>query len=184
MDLPKVYLEFEKHLKVYNQSINIFSASSYEHLSFHIQDSILLSGLIPESVNQVLDFGSGSGLPSVILANERPDIYVVAIESKAKKRRFIQEMKHLYRLNNLYVFNGDIHQYLVSTTSHVECVTAKAFGSLGKIQTILNRANKSADYIYIPISYNQANGCYKDYADKILSVKFEKTVFYYLKVVN
>ena len=184
MDLPRAYQEFDKQLRAYNQAINIYSSKSYDQLAFHIQDSIILSGLIPKTSKKVLDFGSGSGLPSVILANERPDLNVVAIESKAKKRTFIIKMKELYCLNNLIVFEGDIQQYLSTFPKKIECLTAKAFASLDKIYSILKRSNKSCNYIFIPISYNQSQTVYKHLSDQIIIKKIQNVNFYYLAIFN
>ena len=52
----------------YNERTNIYAQSSYEHLPFHVLDSVTLGLAIAESATAaasgVLDLGSGSGLPA------------------------------------------------------------------------------------------------------------------------
>ena len=143
MDIPKRYLNFSNCLKQYNKHINIYSSNAYDKLAYHIQDCINIATLIGNEQKNVVDFGSGSGLPSVMIANENPLVTVHAIESKEKKRRFIKEVKMHYGLHNLHVFDGDIDQFLKIFKEPIDLLTAKAFASLDKINTYLKRSKKS-----------------------------------------
>lgn len=92
-------------LLTYNERTNVYSKSAYDKLPFHVQDSITLAFEIGRDLTNgrenrksdvraegggVLDMGSGSGLPSVILACVYPDVPVYAIESKSRKTRFLE----------------------------------------------------------------------------------------------
>lgn len=73
-----------------------------EHL--HFLDSLSLF-TIPEvgCADQVVDVGSGGGLPAVVLALVSPDMQVVAVESVRKKCAFIEEVRLSLGLQNLRV---------------------------------------------------------------------------------
>lgn len=96
-------------LLAYNERTNVYSKSAYEKLPFHVWDSITLARLLAPAVadgkergpassgmagdaSGILDLGSGSGLPSVILACVHPDVPIFAVESKSRKTRFLQHV--------------------------------------------------------------------------------------------
>ena len=80
-------------LKVYNQTTNIYSKNAYDKLPFHIQDGVTLATLIGNNKKRVLDIGSGSGLPAVIIAIINPKNHVTAVESKSRKTIFLDQIK-------------------------------------------------------------------------------------------
>ncbi len=68
-----------------NKSINLTRHTSYEKfVTRDLLDSIQLSKLIPEG-KDVLDIGSGGGVPGMVLAILRPDLNVTLTESVGKK---------------------------------------------------------------------------------------------------
>lgn len=180
MNIEKKYLRYVNLLKDYNSNINIFSANAYEKLGFHIQDSVNIASILPTETQRVVDFGSGAGLPAVMIASERPAINVVAIESKEKKRKFIELTKVEYHLNNLTVFQGDIDSYLKSNTSYIDYVTAKAFSSYENVRGYLRRHRINYGNIIIPISQKQLETVYRKYTKNCLKICNQDQTFYYL----
>ena len=88
---------YVRELLRYNERTNVYSKSAYEHLPFHVQDSVVLAEHLAsqqpsDGGGGVLDLGSGSGLPSVVLACVMPDRPVFAIESKSRKTRFLTQV--------------------------------------------------------------------------------------------
>lgn len=55
----------------------------------HVLNSVALRGLIPEG-SDVVDVGSGAGLPGVPLALSRPDLRVVLLEPLLRRATFLQ----------------------------------------------------------------------------------------------
>ena len=98
-------------LKAYNEHTNVYSKKAYDHLPFHIADCKMLAGLIGGDCD-ILDMGSGSGLPSIILAICKPSCTVTAVESKSRKTKFLDQIKDDLELHNLTVVNSDIHEYI------------------------------------------------------------------------
>ena len=89
---------YVRELLRYNERTNVYSKSAYQHLPFHVQDSVVLAEHLASQQPSgggggVLDLGSGSGLPSVVLACVMPDRPVFAIESKSRKTRFLTQVR-------------------------------------------------------------------------------------------
>ena len=82
--------EYVRLLLAYNERTNVYSKSAYDKLPFHIEDSMTLALLVgKEARHGSLDLGSGSGLPSLVIACVNPELPVWAIESKSRKTRFL-----------------------------------------------------------------------------------------------
>ena len=141
-------------LKNYNETTNIYSKKAYDKLDFHIQDSIQLAQLLSNKTATIFDFGSGSGLPSIILAIENPNQTIYAIESKSRKYIFLQQCKQELCLKNIHIVPTNIFEW--NPPCQADYITAKAFGSIEKIKTIRKKLNQTQSTIICPISKTQA----------------------------
>jgi len=61
-----------------------------ELLTRHVPESLILASRLPAGPAQVVDIGSGAGLPGLVVALARPDLAVTLIEASAKKARFLE----------------------------------------------------------------------------------------------
>ena len=77
-----------------------------------IQDSLILQPwvLALESGAKVVDFGTGMGIPALVLAALRADIQVIAVDKTAKKLAFVRQAALELGLENLQVTAGRIEQ--------------------------------------------------------------------------
>ena len=141
-------------LKEYNETTNIYSKKAYDKLDFHIQDSIQLAKILTKTNAKIFDFGSGSGLPSVILAIKNPNQTIYAIESKSRKHKFLNHIKQKLFLENLHIIPENLYEW--RPPCQADYITAKAFGSLEKIINISKKLNQSNSTIFCPISELQA----------------------------
>ena len=87
--------KYIKLLKEYNEHTNIYSKNAYDKLNFHIEDSQEIAKIIKNTKQTIIDIGSGSGLPSIIIAIENPNNKVIAVESKSRKIDEIDYKKYL-----------------------------------------------------------------------------------------
>lgn len=85
--------------------------------------------LFPNTINRVLDIGTGAGLPAVVLAIVRPDWQVSAVDSNNKKIRFIRQMASELGLSNIHPIASRIEQ-LQNHHDGYDVVTSRAFASL------------------------------------------------------
>ncbi len=145
-----------KALKEYNATTNIYSRSAYDKLPFHINDCITLCTLIPKTHQTIMDFGSGSGLPAIIIAIQCPEHQVIAIESKKRKTNFLFQVKEKLNLTNLDIINQDINEYQrCSNRETPNIITAKAFMPPLKLIQLAKKFSKPGSLLLIPISKNQ-----------------------------
>jgi len=117
----------QKWNKVYNLTALRDPA---DMLSHHLLDS--LTAISPLSRHtqgkpvQVLDVGSGGGLPGVVLAICRPELNVTCVDTVAKKAAFVQQVAVSLKLPNL----RGIHARVESLTDPYQVVCSRAFASL------------------------------------------------------
>ncbi len=72
---------------------NLVSRRAREELwTRHVPECLDLAAKIPVDARQLLDVGSGGGLPGLVLAVARPDLEVHLLDSTAKKTAFLTEV--------------------------------------------------------------------------------------------
>jgi 16S rRNA (guanine527-N7)-methyltransferase len=77
----------------WNKRINLTSIRDKEGiLRRHFVESIACARMLPAGIRNLLDFGSGAGLPGIPIALCRPEIEVTLAESQNKKAAFLREV--------------------------------------------------------------------------------------------
>ena len=96
-------------------------------VSHHLLDSL---AAVPAfaAANNVLDVGSGGGLPGIVLAIVRPDMKVSMIDTVHKKTAFLTQVKAELGLANVTVYTARVEQLQVSDKFDV--ITSRAFADL------------------------------------------------------
>lgn len=84
-----------------NQEINLTAIRSVGEICLkHYADCLKLAEFLPEGAS-LLDVGCGGGFPSLPLAIVRPDLRITALDSVAKKLRFVERCKDALSLGSL-----------------------------------------------------------------------------------
>ncbi len=96
----------QKWNKVYNLTA---VRDPQEMLVLHLLDS--LSVLPHIQPGQLLDVGSGGGLPGLVVAIARPDVEVTTIDTVQKKAIFMRQVKAELGLANAQVLHGRVEAY-------------------------------------------------------------------------
>ena len=94
--------------------------------------SLLIFRKIPAGVD-VCDFGTGGGLPGVILAIVRPDLRLTLLDSRQKKVAVVQQMIDTLKLSNVQIVHGrgeEIGKQHPSWRQRFPFVTARAVAPL------------------------------------------------------
>jgi 16S rRNA G527 N7-methylase RsmG len=149
---------YVRELLQYNRHTNVYSQSAYSHLPFHVADSVTLGLLISAlatSASQVLDLGSGSGLPSVLIACVNPDIPVYALESKSRKTRFLTQAGRALSLPLYRPITANVHEFSRVTYCDADFVTAKAFKPLPEVAPIAAACISASALLHVPVSEAQ-----------------------------
>ena len=138
IDLLLAYMDWlHKWNKVYNLTA---LRHPDEMLSHHLIDSLTAVGPLQRHIAsqrqqgalpqtgpvQVLDVGSGGGLPGVVLAICLPDVRVTCVDTVNKKAAFIQQVAVALRLPNL----KGLHARVETVQGGFDVVTSRAFASL------------------------------------------------------
>ncbi|MFT7220566.1 MAG: 16S rRNA (guanine527-N7)-methyltransferase [Candidatus Azotimanducaceae bacterium] len=95
----------------------------HEMVTRHLLDSLVIAPHIRG--DQILDVGSGAGLPGIPLALLFPDRYFTLLDSNGKKTRFLTQAKIDLGLNNVNVEQYRVEDYEGS----YDCIVARAFRS-------------------------------------------------------
>lgn len=117
----------QKWNKVYNLTALRDPADMLTH---HLLDSLTAVAPLARHTQgqpiQLLDVGSGGGLPGVVLAICMPELSVSCVDTVAKKAAFVQQVAASLKLPNL----RGIHARVESLTDPYQVICSRAFASL------------------------------------------------------
>jgi 16S rRNA (guanine527-N7)-methyltransferase len=117
----------QKWNKVYNLTAVRDPADMLTH---HLLDSLTAVAPLARHTQgqpiQLLDVGSGGGLPGVVLAICLPELKVSCVDTVAKKAAFVQQVAASLKLSNL----RGIHARVESLTDPYQVICSRAFASL------------------------------------------------------
>ena len=167
-------------LKSYNEHTNVYSKKAYQHLPFHVENSVGLATFIPQHTRAIVDVGSGSGLPAVPLAIVRPELSVTAIESRLKKVTFLRWIKDQCKCDNLEVIHDDVRAVFRKPTRKWSIVTAKAFAHYDTLCDIVRLMPHKPERVLMPISENQYQSEYQADAYPVETLSRETGTHYYI----
>jgi len=98
-------------------------------MTHHLLDSLAAVPAFAQAKN-VLDVGSGGGLPGIVLAIVRPDMQVSMIDTVHKKTAFLTQVKAQLGLSNATVYTARVEQLQVDEDKRFDVITSRAFADL------------------------------------------------------
>ncbi|MDE6143412.1 MAG: 16S rRNA (guanine(527)-N(7))-methyltransferase RsmG, partial [Muribaculaceae bacterium] len=103
------FLQLTKLYPEWNEKINVISRKDIDNIEVnHILHSLAIAKFINFSPgSNVLDFGSGGGLPGIPLAVFFPDVHFHLIDRIGKKIRVAKEIAKAIGLDNISFQHGD-----------------------------------------------------------------------------
>lgn len=120
-------------LRAWNPRINLVAPSTLAQLeSRHIDDSAQLVPHISQFPVEVLDVGSGAGLPGLVLAILLPTHKFTLAERDKRKAAFLHTAAHSLKLSNVTVHDDDV----ALIKKQYGIITARAWASLTDIVKI------------------------------------------------
>ena len=91
----------------WNQTYNLTAITEESHIiTHHLLDCLSVIKII--KAKNILDVGSGAGLPGLILALYFPDKEITMVDKVGKKTAFIQQVIGEFSLNNAKVLNSRV----------------------------------------------------------------------------
>ncbi len=121
-------LAYLRLLLKWNQAYNLTAIREpLDMVSRLLLDSLSILHLIRGP--QILDVGTGAGLPGVPLAIMLPDLEFTLLDTNGKKTRFVNQVKLEQELDNLTVVRQRVERFQPDTG--YDTITSRAFASLG-----------------------------------------------------
>jgi len=103
-----------------------------EMLTKHLIDSLSIAPhIMNKKNNNILDVGTGPGLPGIPMSILYPEINFLLLDSNGKKTRFLTQCKIMLGLKNIQVFNGRVEE--ASVEIKFDQILSRAFTSLGNM---------------------------------------------------
>jgi 16S rRNA (guanine527-N7)-methyltransferase len=100
-------------------------------VSHHVLDSLAVLPYLGEG--NLLDVGSGGGLPGIPLAIARPEMAVTLLDSNQKKSAFLQQAAIELQLPNVTVINQRVEDY--AAPALFATIISRAFADLDEFVT-------------------------------------------------
>jgi len=120
-------LSYLSLLEKWNKTYNLTAVRNpVEMVSRQLLDSLSILPLL--TGREILDVGTGPGLPGVPLAIARPDLCFTLLDANGKKCRFVEQAKIELRLDNLTVLQGRVES--IGRDTLFDMVLSRAFASL------------------------------------------------------
>lgn len=131
-------IEYASLVMEYNKNINITGAKTIENFFYdHIADSLLALEIFSDYDN-IIDVGTGAGLPSIPLAIIYDHKKFTLCESKNKKADFLRLAKDKLNLNNVEVKCINVYEI----KEKYDIITSRAFSDIASLMKIFNKLKK------------------------------------------
>ena len=112
-----------------NQKQNLISRKQENNIDNHIKDCLSISSHLSSNI---MDLGTGGGLPGIPLAIEDPRKKVYLVEASQKKCSFLLHTKNLLGLENLHVINKRGEDLRLKDFAEGMDIVTRAFGTVEK----------------------------------------------------
>jgi 16S rRNA (guanine527-N7)-methyltransferase len=122
-------------LDKWNRVYNLTAIRALDKMvSHHVLDSLCALTPLPEEPLQVLDVGSGGGMPGLVFAIARPQWQVTLLDSNHKKTAFLQQVVIDLTLKNVEVVTSRVERY--QPQLKFDIITSRAFAKLSEFVTL------------------------------------------------
>lgn len=122
----------------WNRGINLVGDPERLYSRHFLDCLMLFAAPWPAGARDVLDVGSGAGLPGIVVAVMRPEVRVVSLEITGKKVTFQQVAASALELGNFLPRRQDVHRLTGSAEGRgaYDIVIARAFAGLGELMEL------------------------------------------------
>lgn len=121
------------YLELLNKWNKVYSLTNIndpeQMLHYHLLDGLTIVDQL-NPYEQILDVGSGMGVPGVIVAIYYPHKQVILLDSNSKKTAFLNQVKIELNLTNLEVVTSRIEEY--QPKAKFPCIIARAFSGVDR----------------------------------------------------
>jgi 16S rRNA (guanine527-N7)-methyltransferase len=145
--IEKLVLYYQVTLK-WNPFLHLTTLTSPLDFALrNVMESAFAAPFLLPSVRQLLDIGSGGGLPGIPLAILCPDLPITLIEVNRRKAVFLKEAASIVGVTNISVNNQRFEQ--LPPVSSGGCVASRALEQLtGKLPELLRFGQHGEQYLF------------------------------------
>lgn len=123
-------LDFIALLEKWNHAYNLTAVRQpAQMISRHLMDSLVVMPYL--CGQQILDVGSGAGLPGIPLALACPERQFTLLDSNGKKVRFMRQATAQLGLENVSVVHSRVEQF--QSPAGFDTIIARAYATLGEL---------------------------------------------------
>jgi 16S rRNA (guanine527-N7)-methyltransferase len=128
-DTQQKLLDYLALLAKWNKVHNLTAVRDPDEMvTLHLLDSL---AVLPHlHGDNLLDVGSGAGLPGIPVALTRPEINVTVLDSSSKKTTFLRQAKAELGLSNLEVVCGRVEEY--QPERKFDLIISRAFSDIAE----------------------------------------------------
>ena len=127
LETQKKLLQYLSLLNKWNKVYNLTAVRDpLDMVTLHLLDSLSVLPYIKSK--NLLDVGSGGGLPGIVLAICLPQLQVTTIDTVQKKAIFMRQVKGELGLSNLEVIHARVENYLPN--EKFEAIISRAFSEM------------------------------------------------------
>ena len=109
------------------QARGAIGEASLEQAIVHAEQFV---AALPEQVSTLVDLGSGGGLPGLVIAVRRPEIYVTLVERRQSRADLLSRaVRSLGLAGHVTVVAGDVRAVGEASPSCFDAVTARSFAA-------------------------------------------------------
>jgi len=138
-------LIYKDILLKWNKSFNLTAMRDEKTIIInHLLDSLSVAQLIKE--NEVLDVGSGAGLPGIVLALHDPKKQITLIDKVGKKAIFMKQVCLELEIKNVDVIHGRVED--MDHTKKFDAIVARAFSEMQMLVDLTKNIIKTDGYWY------------------------------------
>jgi 16S rRNA (guanine527-N7)-methyltransferase len=135
VDQEFALFQYLQLLDKWNKKFNLTAVRDIkEMVSLHLLDSLSIAPFI--KAKNLLDVGTGAGLPGIPLAICFPKMQVSLLDSNGKKVRFCRQAILELGLKNAFAFQERIESF--QSNKQFEQITSRAFSSLDNMVKLLD----------------------------------------------
>ena len=126
-------IDYLRELTTWNATYNLTAVREpLAMVTRHVLDCLAIMPFV--SGANLVDVGSGAGLPGVVLAIARPKLAVTMVESSRKKAAFLRHVRRRLALPNVTVVQQRVEKYVPE--QRFDIVTCRAFASAAETAQI------------------------------------------------
>ena len=94
-------------------------------------DSLLFLRVLPPDAKEILDVGSGAGIPGIPLKIVVPDLRLTMIESKQRRASFLSTAARELSLRDVRVISARLESIVCEAADQFDAVVARCAGDVG-----------------------------------------------------